>query len=179
VVLEPVLAEEARGIGALGIDWVTLVVYLVNFGILLGLLYVVAYKPVLKMLDHRSRMVRESLEEVDRVRDEAKRQQEELEKRFQEGRQESQRLLVQAKQMAQQYREEEATKARREAEQFLVQARETVQRENEAALHDVRVRFVDLAVLAAERVIERSLDREAHREVLERMLEETTEMKEG
>ena len=56
----PLLAEEgASGIGALGIDPASLLVYLLNFGVLLAILYFVGYKRILGMLDQRSGRIRE------------------------------------------------------------------------------------------------------------------------
>ena len=55
----------------LGINLPTLVAYLLNFVVLLGVLYAFAYKPLLKAMDQRSERIRESLEAADKARDEA------------------------------------------------------------------------------------------------------------
>lgn len=157
----------------LGFHWPSLVVYLVNFVILLGVLYAVGYKPILRMLDQRSERIRESVETVERVRQEAAAQQVEMEKRLEEGRQEGQALLAQAREMAGRYREEERDKARQEAEAFIARARADIQRERDEAIDQVRRHFAELAILAAERVIERSLDANAHRDIIEKVLEES------
>ena len=47
----------------LGFHLPSLIVYLVNFTILLIILYVVAYKPILRILDQRAERIRGSLEE--------------------------------------------------------------------------------------------------------------------
>lgn len=162
--------------GALGLHWPSLIVYLVNFVILLGALYMFGYKPILRMLDQRSERIRESVETVERVRQEAATQQAEMEKRLEAGRQEGQALLAQAREMAERYREEERDKARQEAEAFIARARADIQRERDEAIDQVRRHFAELAILAAERVIERSLDANAHRDIIEKVLEESPGM---
>ena len=157
----------------LGFHWPSLVVYLVNFTILLGILYAVGYKPILRMLDQRSERIRESVETVERVRQEAAQQQEEMERRLDEGRVEGQALLAQARDMAERYREEERVKARQEAETFIARARADIQRERDEAINEVRSHFAGLAIAAAERVIEHSLDESAHRDIIEKVLEES------
>ena len=149
----------------LGFHWPSLVVYLVNFSILLGILYMVGYKPILRMLDQRSAGIR--------VRQEAADQHAEMEKRLDEGRQEGQALLAQAREMADKYREEERGKARQEAEAFVARARDDIQRERDDAIDQVRRHFAELAILAAEQVIERTLDESAHRDIIEKVLEES------
>ena len=155
----------------LGFHLPSLIVYLVNFVILLGVLYAVGYKPILRMLDQRSERIRESVETAERVRQEAANQQEEMEKRLQEARQEGQGLLAQAREMAERYREEEREKARQEAESFIARARDEIQRERDGAIEQVRRQFAELAIIAAEQVIERSLDPTTHRDIIEKVLE--------
>ena len=158
---------------ALGFHWPSLIVYLVNFVILLGVLYALGYKPILRMLDQRSERIRESVETVERVRQEAAAQREEMEKRLDEGRQEGQALLNQAREMAERYREEERVKARQEAEAFVARARDDIQRERDEAIDEVRSHFADLAITAAERVIERSVDPSVHKDIIAKVLEES------
>jgi len=48
---------------------------------LLLILYFFAYKPVMKMLDERSRKIRESMDEVQKVKEQAAQTEEEFKKR--------------------------------------------------------------------------------------------------
>ena len=60
-----------EGIESLGISLPTLLAQVVTFGILLGLLYLVAYKPILSMLDERSNRVKESMEQTEHIKEQA------------------------------------------------------------------------------------------------------------
>ena len=157
---------------SLGFHIPSLIVYLVNFGILLGLLYLFAYKPILRLMDQRSDRIRESLEAADRAREEASRSQQDTQQQINEARIEGQRLLDEARDMAERYRNEEMDRARQEAESFVARAREDIQRERDVAIQEVRGHFADLAISAAERVIERSLDRDAHGDLIAQVLDE-------
>ena len=168
----PRLAEEATGIGALGIDPWSLLAYLVTFGLLVVLLYTLAYKRILGVLDARSGRIRDSLEEADRVRRESQEQQEAMERTLLEGREEGQRVLAEAREAAERYREQQAAQARAEAAQLIDRAREEIRQERDAALEQVRSEFAGLAVSAAERIIHRSLDPDAHRDLIDEVLAE-------
>ena len=159
--------------GQLGFHWPSLVVYLVNFTILLGILYAVGYKPILRMLDQRSQRIRESLEQAERLQKESAERQTAMERQLQEARREGQALIEQARQAAEQYREEERERARQQANAFVERARTDIQRERDNAIEEVRSQFADLAITAAERVIRRSLDRDAHKELIDQVLEES------
>lgn len=169
----PLLAEEASGIGALGIDPISLLVYLVNFALLGVILYFLAYKRILGVLDQRSARIRESLEEADRVRQESREQQETMQRALDEGRQEGQRVLAEAREAAERYREQQAEQARAEAQQMLDRAREEIRQERDAALEQVRSEFASLAVVAAERIIHRTVDADAHRDLIDEVLAES------
>ena len=164
---------------ALGINAPSLIVFVVNFLLLLGVLYLFAYKPILRVMDRRSNQIRESLEAADRAREEAASSQADTRTQLQEARVEGQRLIEQARQMADRYREEERERVRQESEAALDRAREDIQRERDAAIAEVRSHVADLAVTAAERVIERSLDRDAHQELIDRVLQEGEGLRRG
>jgi F-type H+-transporting ATPase subunit b len=160
------------GITDLGINLWSLIAYLINFVILLGILAVFAYRPLLRVLDQRSERIRESLEAADRAREEASSSQQVIEEQLNEARREGQRLLDQAREAVDRYRGEEMDRARQEAEAFVERARSDIQRERDAAIQEVRANFGDLAITAAERVIRRSLDRQAHGDLISQVLEE-------
>ena len=156
----------------LGIHLPSLIIYLVNFGILLGLLYLFAYKPILRLLDQRSERIRESLEAADRAREEATSSRQVIEEQLNEARREGQRLLDQAREAVERYRGEEMDRAKQSAEALVERARSDIQRERDSAIQEVRANFGDLAITAAERVIRRSLDRQAHEDLISQVLEE-------
>ena len=156
----------------LGINLPSLIAYLINFVALLAILFIFAYKPLLRVLDQRSERIRESLEAADRAREEAASSREAIEEQLTGARREGQRLLDQAREAADRFRGEEMDRARQEAETFVERARTDIQRERDAAIQEVRVNFGDLAITAAERVIRRSLDRRAHEELIAQVLEE-------
>ena len=172
MLLAPLLAEEATGIGALGVDLNSLIVYLINFGVLAVLLYFFAYKRVLGMLDARANRIREALEEADRVREQSAEQQVAMQRALNEGREAGQNVLAEAREAAARYREQQAEQARAEAETMLERARDEIRQERDAALEQVRAEFAGLAVTAAERIIHRSLDADTHRDLIDEVLAE-------
>ena len=154
----------------LGFHIPSLVVYLVNFLILLGVLYVFAYKRILGVLDQRAQKVKDSLDEAERVRTEATEAQEKVREQLNESRRSNQDMMEQARQAADRFRDEEIAKARSEGEAFLERARQQIQQERDAAVEGIRSHFADLAITAAEQVIERSLDRDAHQDLIQKVL---------
>ena len=163
----------------LGVHFPSLLIYLVNFLLVLGLLFLFAYKPILRLMDQRAERIRESLEASERAREEAASSQEAIESQLVEARREAQRIVEQARESAERYRAEEMERARNEAENFVTRARADIQRERDVVIEEVRASFGDLAITAAERVVRRSLDRQAHQDLIAQVLEEGESLRRG
>ena len=156
----------------LGLNVPSLISYLINYVVLLILLGALAYRPLLNALDSRVESIRESLAAADRAREEAATSRSAIEEELNEARREGQRLLDQAREAADRFREEEMGRARQAAEEFSERARADIARERDAAISEVRAAFGDLAISAAERIIRRSVDRQAHQELIDQVLAE-------
>ena len=167
------------GLAGLGISLPTLVAQIVNFIILFGLMYLVAYKPIMRMLDERSRKIKESMEQTELIQEQAARAEEEAEKRIEAASKEGQEVIARAARMGEEVRQEADQKARQEAESLIARARMEIQRERDGAIGELRKEFADLTILAAEKVIDRSLDKEAHRQVIDKVLKESKTLKKG
>jgi F-type H+-transporting ATPase subunit b len=163
----------------LGVHLPSLLIYLVNFLLVLGLLFLFAYKPILRLMDQRAERIRESLEASERAREEAASSQQAVEGQLVEARREAQRIMDLAREASERFRAEEMERARGEAENFVARAQADIQRERDAAIDEVRANFGDLAITAAERVVRRSLDRQAHEELITQVLEEGESLRRG
>jgi F-type H+-transporting ATPase subunit b len=98
-----------------------------------------------------------------------------MQQRLEEARAEGQGLIAQAREVAERYRAEELAKAREEIQAERERAEANIQRERDAAIEELRREFAGLAIDAAERVVGRSLDEDAHRDLIEKTLEEGTQ----
>ena len=163
----------------LGIHFPSLLIYLVNFLLVLGLLFAFAYKPILRLMDQRADRIRGSLEASERAREEAASSQQAVEDQLVEARREGQRIMDLAREASERFRAEEMDRARGEAEAFVSRAQADIQRERDAAIQEVRTSFGDLAITAAERVVRRSLDRQAHEDLIAQVLEEGESLRRG
>jgi F-type H+-transporting ATPase subunit b len=150
----------------------SLIAQVVNFIILFGVLYLVAYKPVMKMLDERSQRIKESMDQADLIRRQATQAEEEFKKRVALASHEGQEILNRAAKTGEEMRQKAVETAKEAGETLLQKARSEIQNERDEAIDSVRKEFADLTILAAEKVIERSLDKKAHQELIDKVLRE-------
>lgn len=168
-----------EGLASLGISLPTLIAQLVNVTILFVLLYAVAYKPFMRMLDKRSNMIKESMEQTEYIKEQAAKAEEEVAERIAKAGKEGQKIIDQAVKAGEETRQKLRQEAEKEAAKLIARSQVEIQRERDEIIGDLRKEFADLTILAAEKVIDRSLDKGAHRQLIEKALEESSGLKKG
>ena len=163
----------------LGINLPLIVAQIVTFLILFALLYFFGFKRILKMFDERSQRIRDSVEQADQVKAEAGRAEEENKKKLEAAAKEGQEAISRAMRAGEDARQRAQEDAQGEAAGLLEKARQEIERERNAVIGELRSEFADLAIVAAEKVIEKSLDKESHRELIDKVLDESEALKEG
>lgn len=159
---------------SLGINLPLLIAQLINFILLFVLIYMFGYKRILAMLDERSKRVREGLDKAEQIKQQAAEADKAFRAQMDRARKEAQGVLAQASQMAERVREEARQEAKKEADIVIARARNEIQRERDETVEALRREFADIAILAAEKVIQERLDKEANRGIVERILQEST-----
>ena len=166
-------------VGSLGINPATLLAQVINVVILFGLLYLVAYKPIMRMMDERSGKIKESMENTEIIKQQAERAEEEAAKRIEEAAKEGQEAIARAMRTGEEVRQEAQQQAKAEAESLIARARSEIQRERDEAIEQLREGFADITIDAAGKVIDRTLDKKAHRDIIDKVLKESTTLKKG
>ena len=161
---------------ALGINLGYLVSQIVNFTLLAILLYLVAYKPILRMLDSRSERIKKGLEDAELASKRAAEMEQEFEQRMVEARKEGQEIIAQATQMSEKARQEILEKAREEAQAQIEKARDEIVRERDLAMADLRKQVAELSLMISEKVIGASLDEQGQRRLIAEFLDQTEEL---
>ncbi len=139
---------------------------LVTFGALLVVLRLVAWKPLLGMLEERERTIRESLEQAKRAREEADTLMAQHRGMLAKARQEMAAIIEKAQRDAEQRRADILARASREAEEKLKRLAGEIERQKQQALDEIKQATVDLALAAATRLIQTDMDDEKHRTLL-------------
>jgi F-type H+-transporting ATPase subunit b len=156
---------------ALGINLGYLLSQIVNFTLLALLLYFVAYKPILKMLDERSARIKQGLEDAEDASRRAAEMEQEFEKQIAEARREGQEIIAQATQMSEKARQEILEKAREEAQAQITKARDEIARERDQAMAQLRQQVAELSLTVSEKVIGETLDEQKQRQLVAEFLE--------
>ncbi len=162
-------AEEApKGPFAInpGVSIWTLVVFL----LLLGALAKWAWPAILKAVEEREKRIQAQIEAAEKANRDAQRVLEEYQEKLAAAKSEAQGLIAAGRQAGEKVREEIVARARAEHEELIARARREIGAEREKALADLRREAVELSLAAAGKVIERNLDSEADRRLVQEYL---------
>ena len=162
-----------EGLSSLGINVSQLLAQGINFIILFLLLGVFAYKPIMKMMDERSARIKESMEQAEKIKQQAAQSEEEFKKRIAEAAKQGQDIVARAVQAGEEVRQKAQQQARVDAEAIVARARAEIQQERDAAIDELRRQVADISILAAEKVIETKLDKQQHRQLIDKVLAES------
>ena len=163
-----------EGISELGLNIPVFITQVVTFVILLVVLRFTAYKPLMRMMDERSKRIKESMEQAESVKEQSAQAEDMVKKQMEEAGREGQERIQRAIKAGEDVKAKAQADARTEADALLQRARAEIQQERDEAIGEVRRSFADLTVLAAGKVIEKTLDKEQHRELIEKVLEESS-----
>jgi F-type H+-transporting ATPase subunit b len=140
---------------------------IVCFLITLFVLRRYAFGPIQQAIDARRDRIRQSLQEADNAREEARRLLEEHRKLINRAQTEAEVILGEARRVAdaneRRMREELETDRQRRLEE----TRKQIEAETRRALEQIRVEVVELSLLAATKVTRKALDDEDHRRLIE------------
>ena len=157
----------ARIARTFGVDWPHLFAQIVSFTIVCGVLYALAYKPVLQMLAARREQIAAGLANAAQIKAELARIEEQRQAVLRKADAEGKQLIEEARAAAARVAADETRKAIASAELVLVRAREATERERARMLADVKREVGRLVVQTTATVTGKILTADDHRRLAE------------
>ena len=162
---------------SVGINWPGLLTQLISFLILFLLLKKFLYRPVIKMLEDRAEKIKTSLEAADKIKQEAEQTTAANESLMLKAREESQALIFESREQAKKIKESELEKSKLQIEIERKRALDEIRSEEDKIINNIRSEFSGLAISAAEKIIEREVNENNHKEIIQLFLEKAKNIK--
>jgi F-type H+-transporting ATPase subunit b len=159
-------AAESSG-GPFTINGGLIIWTLVVFGILMFILAKTAWPAILKQVEDREARIRQQIEDAAKANADAQRLLADYQGQMAKARAEAQDMLAQGRLAGEKLREEMVAKGREEQEELLARARREIALERDRAVAELRKEAVELSIAAATKVIEKNLDTEADRKLVQ------------
>lgn len=142
----------------------------VNFIILYLILRYILFDKVNGVIDERNNSIKENIDKADTDRAEAEALRLENVKKLEESKVEGKKIVENYKEKAEKVSDGIKSEASNEAELIIERAKKEVQREKEKAEDELKNKIVDLAVVLSSKALEKSIDEEEHKRLIEEFI---------
>jgi len=153
-------------------DWGLQIWTLVTFLVLLVLLAKFAFKPIAQALDSRGQKIKQSIDDAEKSRAEAKKLMEDYQKQIAEARTEAGKVIEEARQLGERVRKEVVEKANAEASAVAQRAQEEIVRQKEKGIQELKDTVASLSVQIASKVIEKEVNEATHRQLIDTLIKD-------
>jgi len=143
----------------------------VSFAVLFFVLYKFAFPGILAALEEREKKIKDSLDQAEDHRSAAERKLKEYEAKLAAASKEAEGILAAAKERSQRLMEENEQRLKTEADRIKGDATREIDHERRKAVQEIRTQTTDLAMMVAEKVVQRSLTDADHRRFADEALE--------
>lgn len=136
-------------LGSLGVNWKLFVAQLINFSVVLFVMWKWVYTPLLKAIDARSAKLEKGLKDAEAASAAKTGAEKASEEAIVSARREAQRILEEAQKQADANRAEMKAKTQEELKTLVAQGKEALVAEKEKMVLEARAEIAELAVMAA------------------------------
>ncbi len=157
---------------ALGIDLKEIIFAVANFLILLAVLTKFMYRPFLENLERRKQMIEDAISNAEAVNKRADEKMNNYNKRIAGAEREAAGIINDAKIKADKQAAQIIDDANERAALIMRKAEQEIERQKDAAVTEARDQIGMLAVMAAEKIIEKELDEEGQTQIIDSILDE-------
>lgn len=143
-----------------GLNWQQFLAQAINFCIVAGVLWFFASKPIIKLLEERKERIAQSIADSERIKEELRAAEDGRQKILTKAADEAKSLIVEARSLAAQLREQESQKAVAAAEEIIAKAKEATQADYAKMLDQLKGEVCRLVVDTTAKVIGKTLSAE-------------------
>ena len=151
----------------------------IAFVIVFGLLWKFAFPALNKMLAERSSKIQGEMEKAEATRGEADQLLADYRTQLAGARDESNRIIEEARKTADQLRRDVQAQAQQEAQATVVRAQEEIRTERDRVFQELRGQVGEIAVELAGRVVGQSLDKSAHERLIDDYIDQVASGENG
>jgi F-type H+-transporting ATPase subunit b len=151
----------------------------VIFSLVFLVLWKFAWKPLREQLESRENRIRETVEKAAQLKADAEILLEKHREQMDRAKADAQEIITEGRAAGGKVKKDAAEAGQIEAREMVERAKKEIELETKKALDELRREAVDLSLLAASRVLERSLEDDDHRKLAADVIDEMNRVGEG
>ncbi|OGY50640.1 MAG: ATP synthase F0 subunit B [Candidatus Buchananbacteria bacterium RIFCSPLOWO2_01_FULL_56_15] len=159
------------------IDWKLIIAQLVNFAIVVGVLWFFVLKPLTKVMAERTATIEKSLRDAEAVKQHLRRAEEEKQAVIREAQQSARQIIEAAKVTAVEQQKKTVAAARQEVEKVITEGKQQLRREQTQMVAEVKAEVAEVVALAAGKVLAGVMTKPIDRALAQQALDTVTRTK--
>ena len=159
-------------IEALGISLTEFIFYMINFLILVGVLTKFLYKPFLNVLEERKKKIQDAFDSAELMNRRADEKMANYTERIANVEEEGREIIKEARQRAEAQAAEIIKEAHEKAQNMIENAERQIELEKQKAVDDMKQQVAALAIMAAEKIIERDIAQTGQEKIVDEIIEQ-------
>lgn len=157
-------------ISAFGLDYRVMIANIVNFTLLMLILYKIGYKPILKFVQDRTNTIESGLKNAKEAAKHLEQAKAEQEAVLVEARKEAQQIMTTAQDQAKKQASAFVEKSRTEAQAVLDKAKKDIRIEHEKMIQQAKSELSGLVLLASEKLLQEKITEASDKQFVDKVL---------
>lgn len=157
-------------INALGLNVKILLAQLINFGVLVFVIYKFAYGPIMKVLDERQAKIEKGIDDANEAGKKLIEIEEKEKNVLVEARKEAQEIIKKAQDVAEGSKTQIIEETKQEAAKIMTNTQKKIEQEREKIMGEVRGEISGLILAVTEKLIDEKMDGEKDKKLVENMI---------
>ncbi len=154
-------------LASLGINGTLFVFQLVNFAIVVAVLWFLILKPLTKKISERQKMIDDSIDNAKKIETNLGMSERKYQEKIDQAKVDANKFIEKAQQEAAQVAEAMKEKTRKEIEQLVETARKNIKTERDESINELKEQAADLIIAAAEKILSAKIDVEKDDKIIE------------
>lgn len=157
-------------VSTFNIDWRLLIAQAINFAIVFVILYLFAFKPLVKLMTERSEKIDKSLKDADEIEKRLALTEKDREEIILAAKKQANLIVEEADKRGEERRNELVAKAKEDIGQVINAEKEKMSREKGETLKEIKKEVADLVVLTVEKLLNEKMTGDKDRELIKKLV---------
>lgn len=155
-----------------GVDWRLMLAQLVNFIVVVLVLWFFALKPLTRTMQHRSDEIQKGLSDAQASAEKLTKVEEDVKARLQETKIEAAKILESARLQAEESKQAGVVKTKAEVEEIIKKAKEQIAAEKDSMVSEVKSEVAAMVVTALDKILTAGISKDLDKKYIEKVLKD-------
>ncbi len=152
------------------IDLKLLIAQIINFAIVFSVLFYFVIKPLMKVMDDRSKKIENSLKQSEEIKNKLAKIENDYEAEIKRARKEASIIVKEARELAEKKKNEMVFKAKEEIGSIINKEKEGIREQKEKTMKELKREVVDIVLMSLEKILEKRIDSREDKELIKKIV---------